>query len=119
MTNTLEVEWNVISFQFNKPNIDEWNISENFDYKRKPFVYTIWISELIKTEFLKNLVSPLFYEITCENFKNKLVSEIIDIVFQKAKSEKLDYLQKLKINNTDCWIIDNWEDICLLLPSEY
>lgn len=116
---TLEIWWNNIILQFNTPNIDEWNISEDFDYKNKIFVFTNWVSDLIKTDFLENIISPILYEITIENFKHKLITEIIDIIYKEAKVRKLDYLQKLKINNTDCWIIDNWEDICLLLPSEY
>lgn len=115
----LEVSWNNIIFQFNSPNIDDWDISENFDYKNKIFVFTKWVHELIKTDFLKTIVSPFNYELTSENFKHKLIAEIIDIIYKEAKVKKLDYLQKLSINSVDCWIIDNWEDICLLLPSEY
>ncbi len=115
----LEVLWNKIIFQFNSPNIDDWDISENFDYKNKIFVFTQWVQELIKTDFLEDILLQFNHEVVSENFKHKLIAEIIDIIYKEAKVKKLDYLQKLSINSVDCWIIDNWEDICLLLPNEY
>lgn len=102
---------NIVCFELNNPIKDEWNISENFDFIKKPFVFTIWVSELIKT----NESDEILRDIEIKN----IVKEIITFIYERAKIDTLDYLQKLSINDTKCWIIDNGCDICLLLPNEY
>lgn len=105
------IDNNIVSFEFNNPSKEEWNISENFDFINKPFVFTIWVCEIIKTDESDETLKEI-------NIKN-IIKQIITIVYEKARVDNLDYLQKLSINNEKCWIIDNWCDICLLLPNEY
>ena len=119
MTTTLEVEWNIIFFQFNRPNIDEWNISEDFDFHKKTFVCTSWVFEIIDTSEFRNILSWLVHDLLKDNLKKRVISEIISTIYERAKYLKLDYLQKLSINWISCWCIDNWADICLMLPDEY
>lgn len=102
---------NIVCFEFNNPIKDEWNISENFDFINKPFVFTIWVCEIIKT----NESDEDLKEIKIKD----IIKEIITFVHERARIDTLDYLQKLSINDTKCWIIDNGCDICLLLPNEY
>jgi len=113
------VEWNTIKYEFNTPNIDEWNISENFDYESKLFTFTIWVSEIIDLSEFKQLSSDLIFDLVEESLIKKIIRSVIDTLYFKAKEKKLDYLQKIHINWTLCWVIDNWNDICLLLPNEY
>lgn len=105
------IDNNIVSFEFNNPSKEEWNISENFDFINKPFVFTIWVCEIIKIDELDETLKEI-------NIKN-IIKQIITIVYEKARVDNLDYLQRLSINNEKCWIIDNWCDICLLLPNEY
>lgn len=113
------IQWNTIIFEFNNPNIDEWNISEDFDYQKKEFVSTIWVFNLIDTSEFEKISSPLIFNLVKENLKKKVIWEIISTIYERAKYLKLDYLQKLSINWTSCWCIDNGNDICLMLPDEY
>lgn len=107
MSYKYKVYWNEIELFFTSPNIDEWNINENFDYEKKIFTITQWVQDLIYINKEYEIKSQILYHSIIKRLKDR------------AKKERLDYLQKLKINNTNCWIIDNWEDICLMLPSEY
>lgn len=52
---------NIVCFEFNNPIKDEWNISENFDFINKPFVFTIWVCEIIKTKVYSVNYSSLFF----------------------------------------------------------
>ncbi len=113
------VEWNTIIFECNTPNIDEWNISEDFDYQKKEFVSTIWVFNLIDTSEFEKISSPLVFDLVKETLKKRIIWEIISSIYERAKYLKLDYLQKLSINWTSCWCIDNGNDICLMLPDEY
>lgn len=113
------IDWNTIIFKFNNPSINEWDISEDFDFHKKPFVCTLWVSEIIDTKELKNYTKNIDDDFLIDSFKQKIIWEIISTIYERAKYIRLDYLQKLSINSIDCWIIDNWVDICLMLPSEY
>lgn len=119
ITNTLIVEWNTIIFEFNVPNKDEWDISEDFDFQKKPFVTTTGTYDLIDLSEFELLSSPLIFKMVKQTLKKKVIWEIIITIFEKAKNIRLDYLQKLSINGTKCWVIDNGSDICLMLPEEY
>jgi hypothetical protein len=101
------------------PNVDESNICEDFDFHKKPFVSTIGTFDLIDLSEFEKLSSPLIFRMVRESLKKKVIGEIINTLYERAKSTRLDYLQKLKINGTECWVIDNGNDICLLLPEEY
>ncbi len=113
------IDNNTIIFEFNNPSLDEWNISENFDFHSKPFVCTIWISEIIDTSSLKNYTKNTDNDFLIDSLKQKVIWEIISTIYERAKYLKLDYLQKLSINWNKCWCIDNGVDICLMLPDEY
>ncbi|MDD3793286.1 MAG: hypothetical protein PHI37_00540 [Candidatus Gracilibacteria bacterium] len=113
------IDGNTIIFKFNNPSVDEGDISEDFDFHKKPFVCTLGVSEIIDTKELKNYTKNIDDDFLIDSFKQKIIGEIISTIYERAKYIRLDYLQKLSINSTDCWIIDNGVDICLMLPSEY
>lgn len=112
-----DIHGNRIQFELNLPSKDEWNISENFNYLSKPFVFTVGVYEIMKTD-ISNERDTESKEQKEESIKTT-VGEIISFIHQKAWETRLDYLQRLSINDNKCWIIDNGNDICLLLPSEY
>ena len=107
MTLKYELFWNIIELYFSSPSKDEWDINEDFDFQTKLFTVTMWVQNLFKLDSEQELKTQL------------LLHDIIKKLNDKWKVKRLDYLQKLKINGELCWIIDNWVDICLLLPSEY
>ena len=48
------------------------------------------------------------------------VSTVIFSLLRKTAAEtELDYLQKLTINDTPCWCIDDGGAVTILLPEEY
>lgn len=108
MRKVFELYWNSFELNFSIPSKDEWNISEDFNYNKKAFVVTKLLADDFKIdgeyEFIE--IQTILYE-------------IIKKYHQKSKIMRLDYLQKLKINWKVCWLIDNWNDICLMYPSEY
>lgn len=101
--------FNKVKFEFNSPNIEDTQITEDFNYNKKPFVITKGVINLLVLK--PNLDEELQLQITF----NKIIRKI----YETWKLIWLDYLQKLEINWTKCRIIDNWEDICLMLPCEY
>jgi len=107
MSYKYNVYWNEIELFFTSPNEEEGDINEDFDYEKKLFTITLWVQSLINIDEEYELKSQVLYY------------SIIKKLRDKAEEKRLDYLQKLKINNTNCWIIDNGANICLLLPSEY
>jgi hypothetical protein len=107
MNKKYEIFWNNIELLFLSPNKDEWNINEDFNYQTKLFTVSRWVQDLFKLDSEQEIKIQL------------ILYDIIKKLNDKSKVKRLDYLQKLKINKELCWIIDNWEDICLLLPSEY
>jgi len=107
MNKKYEIFWNNIELLFSSPNKAEWDINEDFDYHTKIFTVTRWVQDLFKLDSEQEIRIQL------------ILHDIIKKLNDKSKVKRLDYLQKLKINKELCWIIDNWEDICLLLPSEY
>jgi hypothetical protein len=44
---------------------------------------------------------------------------IFSLLRNRAAESELDYLQKLSINGTMCWCIDDGDSVTILLPSEY
>ena len=78
-------------------------VSEDFDFHQKPAVLTCGVEELFSDSCTAQAVA----------------FSILDFYYQEAKIKKLDYLQKVSINEVSVWLIDNGSDICLLLPEEY
>lgn len=107
MKNKYHIYWNIIELYFSSPNEEQNYIKEDFDYKSKTFVITNWVNSLLQLESNDIIKQNIIYY--------NIIRELNDY----SKSKDLDYLQKLDINWTRCWIIDNWNDICLMLPSEY
>jgi len=107
MNKEYKILWNNIELLFSSPNKSEWDINEDFNYHTKVFTVTKWVQDLFTLNNEKDVKIQL------------ILHDIIKKLNDKSKVKRLDYLQKLKINKELCWIIDNWEDICLLLPSEY
>jgi len=108
MAECFELFLNYFELNFSPPRKDEWDISEDFDYHRKPFVITKWVYEEVK-----------IYT-SDEDIKKQIIfNRIINTYYEKAKVMKLDYLQKLKVNRDICRLIDNWTDICLMYPTDY
>lgn len=104
----LELLWYKIKLELNKntENDDKiffkrysWEVSEI-----KWFYATTWI------------LNEIF-----ENDEDKMRVVLIWIVHNLAIKwwNNLDYLQNAEINWTRIWIIDDWEKITFLLPSEY
>jgi hypothetical protein len=54
-----------------------------------------------------------------DTFWQIVLWKIFASLFQAAKIQPLDYLQKLRINWEKCWCIDNGEVITLMTPDEY
>ena len=102
MNDNYNIYWNEIDIKYSSP--ENW-ISEDFDFSKKRFYITKWVENLL---FLEN-----------ENQKRIIATNIIRKVYKKAKIEILDYFLKIEINWTETWLIDNWYDICLMLPEEY
>lgn len=98
--------WNTsIEFQFNEPLEETWFISETFDIRQKPAYGTNWITDIIKGK--------------SEIHTQLIIGQIFQEFYQTAKIQKLDYLQKLSINEIEVWCIDNGSTICLLTKEEY
>lgn len=91
-----------LKFQFNPPAEENWGISEDFNYLEKPANATIGIIELINNPLAQIIIWKIF-----------------QILYEQSKVQKLDYLQKLSINETDVWAIHNGDYMTLLLPDEY
>lgn len=108
MREIFELYWNSFELNFSIPSKDEWNISEDFNYNKKAFVVTKLLADNLKIDSEYE-----FMEL------QTILYEIIKKYHNKSKTMRLDYLQKLKINWKICWLIDNWNDICLMYPSEY
>lgn len=108
MKDIFELYGNHFELNFSIPSKDEWDISEDFNYIKKSFVVT------------KRLAGDLNIGIEYEFIEiQTILYEIIKKYHKKSKVIRLDYLQKLKINWKICWLIDNWNDICLMYPEEY
>lgn len=103
------IYWNNIKITITPSNIKYWLIKEDFNYHLKQFVITIWVNNLLK--FKSNKYIEVKQQMIYHNLINK--------VYEKAKIIDLDYLQNIKINWVNCWLLDNWNDICLMLPSDY
>ncbi len=102
---TLLIHWNTIQFQFNSPTAETNFLREDFDIIHKPSCVTIWIEELMNTDNEFEL--------------NEIYSKILTTLSIQAKIIKLDYLQKISINNIEVWCIDDGNSICLMTKSEY
>lgn len=99
---TFTIGGNVIEFQFNLP-LEETNfLSEDFDYTMKPANATVWVIDLINSPLPQIIIWKIFH-----------------ILYEQSKVQKLDYLQKISINETDVWALHNGDYMTLLLPEEY
>ena len=95
-----------IELQFNEPVEETGYTKESFDITKRHSYATIWISELLNSE---SEIQTQF-----------IVGQIFQEYYQMGKIQELDYLQKLTINWTEVWLIDDWAStICLLKKEEY
>lgn len=92
-----------IEFEFNAPISCSGGIAETFDYLEKTAYATIGVSDLLGGD----------------TFAHIILGQIFRTFLERAKKQKLDYLQKLSINGVESWCLDNGETIALLLPDEY
>lgn len=92
-----------VKFAFNGPVDETWFLGEDFDFMKKPAYATPGSTEAIGHSTPTRLA----------------ISEIFRIFRERAKLSPLDYLQKLTLNGTETWCIDDGNSICLLLPEEY
>lgn len=53
------------------------------------------------------------------DYSSPVSAAIFSILRNRAAETKLDYLQKLTINDTPCWCIDDGGAVTILLPEEY
>jgi len=104
MNEKFSIYWNEINIQYSSP--ENW-ISEDFDFLKKHFYMTWWVINLLNFQNIN------------EFQKRVIAINIINKVCEKAKIEELDYFLKIELNWTETWLIDNWNDICLMLPEEY
>lgn len=91
-----------ITFELNPPEEEIGFISEDFDFLKKTAYATPGIAELIGNCHSVNLI----------------VSEIFRNLRNEARTQKLDYLQKLSIRDTKVWCIDDGYSICLMKIEE-
>lgn len=91
----------------------------DFDFRTKPVKVTQWVMKLIQLSEFEMLSSPLVFGLVKENLKRKVIREILSIIQTKAIEQELSYTQKFSFNSTDCVVVDNGEDICLMLPEEH
>ncbi|NRH21356.1 hypothetical protein HOO68_04905 [Candidatus Gracilibacteria bacterium] len=96
---------NTISINFSLPIEETGFIGEDFDYKKKHAYATIGIQEIIKHDTTISL--------------QLILGTIFQAFYHKAQESKLDYLQTLTINDTEVWIIDNGDTICIMKKEEY
>jgi hypothetical protein len=89
----------------NPPIFSEGGLKEDFNYSLKPAYMTLWIQTLFS--HTNALQVQLFF------------GSLLRLYFETAKVQPLDYRQKLTIDQTEVWLIDNGATICLLLPEEY
>lgn len=101
--------WNTIELFFNKQKKEFRSIVPTFNFPEQIFVTTPWVNDI--------LISTTEEEIKL--IQQAVFGKIILSIKEKAKTEKLDYLQKVIINSHKCWLIDDGNHICLMLPSEY
>lgn len=53
------------------------------------------------------------------DYTSPVSTVIFSILRNRAAETELDYLQKLTINDTPCWCIDDGGAVTILLPEEY
>jgi len=104
MNEKFSIYWNEIDIKYSSP--ETW-ISEDFNFLKKSFFITCWVEKLLNFQDINKFQ------------KRVIATNIINKVYEKAKIEVLDYFLKIQINWTETWLIDNWNDICLMLPEEY
>jgi len=101
--------WNTVELFFNKQKKQFRSIIPTFNFLEQIFVTTPWVNDILISETEEGL----------KLIQQVVFSEIIMKLKEKAKIEKLDYLQKITINSHKCWLLDDGNSICLMLPSEY
>ena len=94
-----------IECEMSKPIISEGGLKEDFNFYQKPAYMTTWVQALF------NEKEPFYLQL--------FLGYLLPVYFETAKIQPLDYLQKLTINKTTVWLIDDGVNICLLLPEEY
>ena len=100
---------NTVELFFNKQKQEFRNIVPKFDFPTQIFVTTRWVNDILIWENEESL----------KLIQQMVFSYVITEIKERAKEEKLDYLQKVTINWNKCWLIDDGSHICLMLPSEY
>lgn len=91
------------------PILCEGGLREDFNFYQKPASMTLWVQALLNDN---NSESNDYYA-------QFFLGYLLPIYFETAKTQSLDYLQKLTIDQTPVWLIDDGATICLLLPEEY
>lgn len=105
-----EIMWNAIELFFTKQM--EWQrcieIDIDFDSSSEVRVKTHGITEILHyedDEWLRVAQHIIF-------------NDIIIRIKETSKTEKLDFMQLLKINWHTCMLIDHWNYICILWSEE-
>lgn len=92
-----------------QPNFSEGGLKEDFNFYLKPAYMTPWVQALVNENNPENNY----------HYAQLFLGYLLPIYFENAKTQPLDYLQKLTIDQTPVWLIDDGATICLLLPEEY
>jgi hypothetical protein len=94
-----------LTFELNAPTSETGYLKEDFDFLTKWWYATEWIQELLS--------------ISNEIALQILLGKVFSYLKTKAKIEKLDYLQKIRVNNIETWLIDDGNTICWMRKEEY
>jgi hypothetical protein len=88
-----------------QPIFSGGGLKEDFNFYRKPAYMTPWVQAL--------------FDENNPHYAQLFLGHLLPLYFEMAKVHPLDYLQKLTIDQTPVWLIDDGATICLLLPEEY
>lgn len=92
-------------FELNAPTSETGYLKEDFDFLQKWAYATDGIQELL--------------DISDEVALQILLGKVFAYLRIRAKLQKLDYLQKIQVNNIDTWLIDDGNTICWMRREEY
>lgn len=95
----------ILIFELNAPTSETGYLKEDFDFLQKWAYATDGIQELL--------------DIPNEVLLQIFLGKVFSYIKTKAKLQKLDYLQRVRINNIETWLIDDGNTICWMTKSEY
>lgn len=110
---TFEVGHVAVEFEFNAPIAETGRISESFDHVSKGAYATAGAAEFIAEAGAGD------GRLDGQFVSRFVIAKIFRTLAERAAREPLDYLQKLRVNGTEFWCVDNGDYVTLMLPEEY